>query len=111
MPQPIIDPATFAELQDTAGGEFVVELVDTFLDEAPQMLTELRAAQADGSAERFRRAAHSIKSNANTFGALHLGELARRLELGGLIAENEPLDELEAEYARVAAALQELSGG
>ena len=111
MPPPTIDPATFAELQDSAGGEFVAELVGTFFDEAPQMLAELRAAQADGSAERFRRAAHSIKSNANTFGAMHLGELARTLELGGLIAESEPLDGLDAEYARVAAALKELTDG
>ncbi len=111
MPQPTIDPATFAELQATAGDEFVAELVGTFLDEAPQMLADLRAAQAESSAERFRRAAHSIKSNANTFGALQLGEMARKLELGGLIAEAEPLDALDAEYARAAAALKELSGG
>jgi len=111
MPPPTIDPATFAELQETAGGDFVTELVATFLDEAPQMLAELRSAQDDGSAERFRRAAHSIKSNANTFGALQLGEMARRLELGGLIGEVALLDELDAEYARAAAALKELIGG
>ena len=33
-----IDAATFAELQDTAGAEFVGELVGTFLEEAPQMI-------------------------------------------------------------------------
>ncbi len=111
MPSPTIDPATFAELQDTAGDEFVAELVGTFLDEAPQMLAELRTAQADASADSFRRAAHSIKSNANTFGALPLGEMARKLELGGLITESAPLDALEAEFVRVAAALKELTGG
>ena len=77
-----IDAATFAELKDTAGADFVADLVDTFVDEeAPQMLAELRAARAEGAAERFRRAAHSLKSNANTFGALQLGEMARALEL------------------------------
>ena len=103
-----IDAATFAELQDTAGIDFVAELVATFVDEeAPQMLAELRAAQAAGSAERFRRAAHSLKSNANTFGALPLGELARALELGGLPADDAPLTVLEAAFAQAAAALQE----
>jgi len=103
-----IDPATFAELQDTAGADFVAELVATFVDEeAPQMLAELRAARAEGAAERFRRAAHSLKSNANTFGALPLGELARALELGGLPADDAPLAALEASYAEAAAALQE----
>jgi len=106
-----IDAATFAELQDTAGAEFVSELIGTFLEEAPQMLGELRAAMAEGSADRFRRAAHSIKSNANTFGALCLGEMARELELGGLATDAAPIDALQAEYERVAAALQDLAHG
>ena len=40
MTLPIIDLATFRELQDTAGPEFAAELVDTFLEEAPLMLAE-----------------------------------------------------------------------
>ena len=106
-----IDHATFAQLQETAGGQFVAELVTTFLEEAPRMLAELRSAQAAASAERFRRAAHSLKSNSNTFGALRLGEMARELELGGLIADAAPLDALDAEYARVATALKSLCNG
>ena len=107
----IIDKAVFTGLQDAAGADFVIELVDTFLVEAPQMLTELRAAQAAGVADRFRRAAHSLKSNSNTFGATTLAEMSRDLELGGLIPDTAPLTALEAEYARVAAALQELTHG
>jgi histidine phosphotransfer protein HptB len=106
MPTSLIDPAAFAELQDTAGADFVAELVQTFLEEAPQMLAELDAALAAGSAERFRRAAHSLKSNANTFGALRLGELARALELGGLPADGSDTAALRAEYNAVATALQ-----
>ena len=106
-----VDTATFTELQDTAGAEFVAELVGTFLEEAPQMLAELRAALPAGDAQGFRRAAHSLKSNSNTFGALLLGEMARQLELGGLPADAAPIDALQAEYERVAAALQELGRG
>ena len=112
MTEPTIDPATFAELQENAGAEFVVELVDTFLAEAPLMLDDLRSALAASDADRFRRAAHSLKSNANTFGALPLGALARELELTGLdcalAAGAGPLDALAGEYARVAVALAEL---
>ena len=43
---PAIDSATFAALRDTTGAEFVRELVDTFLDEAPRMLADLREALA-----------------------------------------------------------------
>ncbi len=111
MPEPTIDPATFAELQEAAGADFVVELVDTFLEEAPTMLAELRSAQAARNVDNFRRAAHSLKSNSHTFGATALGVMARQLELGAIVADKAPLDALEAEYRRVAAALTALSHG
>jgi HPt (histidine-containing phosphotransfer) domain-containing protein len=112
MTSTTIDPAIFAELQDTAGADFVSELVATFVDEeAPQMLAELRDALAAGSAERFRRAAHSMKSNAMTFGAVPLGELSRTLELGSLPTDSSPVDMLQAELERVTQALKALSHG
>ena len=107
-----IDGETFSALRDTTGGDFVRELIDTFLAEAPSMLADLRESLAKGEAERFRRAAHSLKSNGNTFGALTFGALARDLELTGAahIRERGPsaLAEIEAEYMRVAAALKSL---
>jgi HPt (histidine-containing phosphotransfer) domain-containing protein len=115
MDQPVIDRAVYAELRDTTGAEFVAELVDTFIEEGPGMLAELRRARADGNSERFRRAAHSLKSNGNTFGALKLAALARELELKGLDAESArdaaALAALEAEYARAAAELKALRNG
>ena len=113
MSGPAVDAAVFAELQATAGAEFVQELVDTFLEEAPGMLEALRSAAAAGQADAFRRAAHSLKSNANTFGASSLGALARDLELGGLppAGQGRVLVALEEEYARVAARLRELRDG
>jgi len=112
MAEPTIDAATFAELQATAGEDFARELVDTFLEEAPPMLAALRSAHAAGTAEAFRRSAHSLKSNASTFGASGLAALARDLELQGLAATRaEALDALEAEYARVVPALKALRDG
>jgi HPt (histidine-containing phosphotransfer) domain-containing protein len=113
MPSPTIDTATFAELEETAGAEFAVELVETFLAEAPGMLADLRRALAAGDADAFRRTAHSLKSNGNTFGAQAFAAMARTLELGGMAsvqaAAGNPLDALDAEYARVASALTELT--
>ena len=115
MTDAAIDLATWRELQDTAGADFVAELVGTFFEEAPAMLAELRRARAQADAERFRRAAHSLKSNSNTFGALTLGAMARALELKGMDADPArdaaAIAELEAAYARAAAALKELSRG
>ena len=112
MTLPTIDRSVFEELKATTGSEFALELLDTFLEEAPAMLDELRQALAIQDADRFRRAAHSLKSNSNTFGALALGACARELELAGLPASQESgaekLSALEAEYARVTAALAEL---
>ena len=107
----LIDRTVFAELQRNAGADFVVELIGTFCEEAPQMLAELRAALAAGSAERFRRAAHSLKTNAHTFGAMTLGAKARELELGGLPGDADGVDGLEAAYAETVAALKELAHG
>lgn len=107
-----IDLATFTELQDTAGADFVKELVQTFLEEAPAMLKELRDAMDSGNADDFRRAAHSLKSNSLTFGAHTLGAMAREQELGLAAAQqSNALDALALEYARVAAALTELIHG
>jgi HPt (histidine-containing phosphotransfer) domain-containing protein len=107
-----IDRATFEELKTTAGADFVRELVETFLEDAPHMLGDLRSALATNDAERFRRTAHSLKSNSNTFGATSLAAMAKSIELGGIApvreAGGKPLDALEQEYARVAQALTEL---
>ena len=107
-----IDIATFEELKATAGADFVRELVDTFLAEAPRMLDDLRGAFAANDRDRFRRVAHSLKSNGNTFGATSLAALAKSLELGGLGSarqdDGRPLAALAAEYARAALELTEL---
>jgi HPt (histidine-containing phosphotransfer) domain-containing protein len=108
MAESLIDRATFAELQASAGEDFVRELVDTFFEEAPMMLDDLRAAFAAGDADGFRRAAHSLKSNSQTFGALRLGEMARTLEREGLPPDPAPLDALAHAYAAAKAALTAL---
>jgi histidine phosphotransfer protein HptB len=109
MTDSTIDLATFKALQETAGADFVGDLVGTFLEEAPGMLRELRASLDSGEAERFRRVAHSLKSNGLTFGAMGLAAQAKDLELAGLAAVKarggDPLEGVVAEYARAAAAL------
>jgi HPt (histidine-containing phosphotransfer) domain-containing protein len=112
MSVPTIDRATFDALSDATGADFARELVDTFLEEAPAMLNDLRDALATNDADRFRRAAHSLKSNSLTFGALTLGAMARELELTDVTKVREsaaqPLAALSDEYARVATALTDL---
>src|SRR5215210_7706411 len=80
---PTIDQATFEELKQMSGPDFINELIDAFLDDAPNMISQMRAALASKDVESFRRNAHSLKSNANTFGATELGALAKELEMMG----------------------------
>jgi histidine phosphotransfer protein HptB len=109
MSTPTIDRATFDALSEVTGADFARELVDTFLEEAPVMLNDLRDALTTNDADKFRRAAHSLKSNSLTFGALPLGAMARELELTDVATVRasgaQPLAALTDEYSRVATAL------
>jgi len=78
---PIIDQATFNELKQMSGADFINELIDAFLDDAPMMIQTMYTALEKKDVESFRRNAHSLKSNANTFGATELGVLAKEVEL------------------------------
>lgn len=112
MSAAVLDAAVFDDLQDTMGEEFVEDLVTTFLEEAPGMLGDLAAAKASGEADAFRRAAHSLKSNAQVFGAAALAEQARQMELGALDAVTpEQIAALQDCYADTAAALIEWRDG
>jgi len=80
---PVIDRTTFDELKQISGDEFINELIDTFLEDAPKMIAEINSALSANNADTFRRAAHSMKSNAATFGASQLAALAKELETLG----------------------------
>ena len=106
---PVIDKPTFEELKQMSGADFINELIDAFLDEAPIMMSHMDSALETQDVESFRRNAHSLKSNANTFGALQLGALARELEM--MSRENNldignRLEVLKEEYENVAEVLR-----
>ncbi|MDA9008807.1 Hpt domain-containing protein [Alphaproteobacteria bacterium] len=110
-----IDLSVFNELQEATGSDFIKELVATFLEESPGILAELKSAVLTGELEQFRRAAHSIKSNANVFGAHELAELGRQMELSGLRPDQEATNRdvvaLDAAYERSTAGLKALLDG
>jgi HPt (histidine-containing phosphotransfer) domain-containing protein len=106
--RPALEPGVLDQLLETTGGdpEFVVALLDTFAEEAPAMLEELRRALTAADGETARRAAHTLKSNAATFGARGLAELCAELEgrarAGDLADGEQRLRRIEAGYAAVA---------
>jgi len=106
---PVIDRTVFEELKQMSGEDFINELIDTFLEDAPNLIEEMKSALNDNNAEIFRRAAHSMKSNAATFGATELSALAKDLEMLGkenkMQGSGDRLKSLEQAYG---AARQEL---
>jgi HPt (histidine-containing phosphotransfer) domain-containing protein len=112
MTEAIIDQATFDGLTELVGDDFIGELVETFFEEAPGLLAEMGRALDDRDAEAFRRAAHSLKSNGNSFGATSMAALARELETmgrdGRLDEAGPKLPQLEAAYEEAAEALRRL---
>jgi HPt (histidine-containing phosphotransfer) domain-containing protein len=93
-----LDPAAFEELRKLGGDEFVTDLTATLLAEAPPLLAALHGTEAS----EVRRAAHTLKSNGNTFGATRLAALCRELEAGDLTGAPALAAGIEAEYALVA---------
>jgi CheY-like chemotaxis protein len=82
-----LEPAELAleKLQVLADGDrlFLLEMVNTYLEDAPKLLREARAAIVTGNAPALRMAAHSLKSNSAEFGATELADLSRVLEMMG----------------------------
>jgi signal transduction histidine kinase/DNA-binding response OmpR family regulator len=77
-----IDESVLARLADGTGGDagFVSELIEQFVADTPALVVAARAGIDGGDAEGVRRAAHTLKSNAATFGAHELAGRSRDLE-------------------------------
>jgi HPt (histidine-containing phosphotransfer) domain-containing protein len=108
---PVIDKATFDELKQISGADFINELIDAFLDDAPNMIQSMHAAHDTKDIDSFRRNAHSLKSNANTFGAIELGVLAKELEFmakANNLDIGNRLEVLKERFDKVAEELREM---
>jgi HPt (histidine-containing phosphotransfer) domain-containing protein len=106
-----LDHAVLSELRASVGDdpEFVAELIDEFVGDAPAQLKALREAATSGDAIGARRAAHTLKGNSRTFGAKELASLCQGAEVaagaGKLDAVLSRVDEIDREWGRVCAEL------
>ncbi len=106
-----LDPAALDELLSMLGGEFdyLVELIDSFLEDVPQLLAELEYSLENGDAAGVRRVAHSLKSNGADLGATDFFSLCKELEMMGKEGMIDDAGDLVAqivtEYERVKEAL------
>jgi histidine phosphotransfer protein HptB len=116
-----IDGATLERLAASCGGgaegwAFVRELIDTFLQEAPAQLAALRNAVERGEADEARLAAHTLKSNGDTFGASSFRDVCRELEAASTRGElgemaTALVERAEREWERARDALARVGSG
>jgi PAS domain S-box-containing protein len=107
-----LDDGALKNLRDLGGDEFLGEVIDAFLADAPELVATLRRSLDEGSSEELRRAAHTLKSNGATLGATEFAELCRELEAraktGELDGAAELADGVEQEYGALRDALEAL---
>ncbi len=106
---PPVDDMVIAELQSIMGDDFSL-LVQTFENDSADRIVALRAHMDADDADALRQVAHSFKGSAANFGAAQLATLCQTLESMGKSGEiagaSAYLAQLEAEFARVSAALK-----
>jgi HPt (histidine-containing phosphotransfer) domain-containing protein len=108
----VVDRNTLDRLIQGAGGAFVAELIDTFGEDARELIATLRRALPASDLDAFRRAAHSLKSTSESLGATRLAALARELEAsaraGSLNGAEDRVRQLADQYELVTRALGDL---
>jgi GAF domain-containing protein/CheY-like chemotaxis protein len=110
--RPAVDASVLARLAESMGGDdaFVAELIEQFVTESPTLVTAARKGLEAGDADEVRRAAHTLKSNAATFGANELADRSSRLEAaaktGTLDDGLARIEAIDDELERVHAALR-----
>jgi HPt (histidine-containing phosphotransfer) domain-containing protein len=100
-----LDESILAELRDispTDGGDIVRELVDLFLETAPQRLGQIKDSMSDAAQLGFH--AHALKSMGLNLGARRIVDLCQKLEelarSGVLQAAPDVLRELQLAFAQ-----------
>ena len=97
------------------GGDaaLLAEIAHLFLQEYPDLLSQIRLAQATGNAQQLERAAHSLKGSVANFGADGAVQAALAVEklgrAGDVAAASEAIARLESELSRLRPELEELA--
>jgi len=96
--------ASYEEAQIEGEPDFVVELIDLYLNEVPRLLDALRSAIENKDRALAKRTAHSLRGSSGNLGVLQIAALAGELEhLENPCSTNarELLQQLESEFRPV----------
>jgi PAS domain S-box-containing protein len=113
----IIDPEVLASLREMTGedaDEMLPELIQVYLEDAPERLSAMKFAIALGDAVALQQATHALRSVSVTIGAINFSRLCETLELNAKERnlQNAPIlfSQIDTEFLRVKSALVELCG-
>lgn len=105
---PSVNLEILEQLNFMLGGgdpEFLAGLVDEFITDASNLMSEIRESVEGASAPRLQQSAHTLKSSAAMFGAAEMSLTCEELELMGskgiLSDAEQTLARLEAQFTAV----------
>ena len=98
------------ELQGEGEPDILKELIELFLEDAPNQVEALKEATEMGDAQSVERTAHTLKGSCGNLGAVRMAAICAELEVirrsGDLAPILTQISRLEEEYGRVRAALE-----
>ncbi|HEY9748089.1 MAG TPA: response regulator, partial [Allocoleopsis sp.] len=101
---------SFREMIGEDADAILVEMIDCYLEDAPKLVSAIASAVERDDAKQLHSCAHTLKSSSLTLGATTLSNVCKELEALGRTGHTEggwdKVPQLEAEYAKVKAALQ-----
>ena len=115
---PAISVKEFEALAEMVGQdmpEILVDIIDTYIEEATELVFTAATLKISGESLEAIRAVHSLKSSSASLGAMRLSNLCAELEdyfrdaSGDLVVEQQ-VDEIQAEFDRVCIALEAEKG-
>lgn len=109
LPAHLVDIEVFDEMREALEEDFA-DLIQTFLEDAPQLLDDIASGLGSGSVETVQMAAHSLKSTSASLGFVGLSVDAETLEKiargGQLDGGLKLLDQLQISFGELKGYLQ-----
>lgn len=96
--------ATYDDAQMEGEPDFVVELIEIYLNEVPRLFDSIRKAITTNDRTTLRRSAHSLRGSSGNLGVLQMATIAgelEHLENNSTTSAAELLRSLEDEFERV----------
>ncbi len=98
------------ELETDDDPEFFIELIDQFLGDVPQIISEMHRSAHNQDRQMLTIKAHTLKGSSQTFGAKALANLCRDLEAqagsASMLQLGEKIAQIEMEFSQVKLALE-----